>query len=138
MNNLLFTALLIALLYYFCYYLPQQKKLNNANLPLQHDKGIQTETMVKNEEPGPVPNPQELESLKKDIQQKEKTITNLNNSYQKLETKSQTEIDDLKKQIKTITHQLTQLQTHQNQEQKDLASTLDNLLKNIQDFNQEL
>lgn len=41
MNELLFYALLIALLYYFLVYLPQQKKLT-AN-PLTHSQSTQTE-----------------------------------------------------------------------------------------------
>jgi phosphotransferase system glucose/maltose/N-acetylglucosamine-specific IIC component len=51
MNNLLFSALVIALIYYFFFYLPTHK--NNANQPLKHqatqvkvetdDKAVQTE-----------------------------------------------------------------------------------------------
>jgi septal ring factor EnvC (AmiA/AmiB activator) len=148
MNNLLFTALIIALLYYFFYYLPSQKKLN-ANPPLKHNRETQTDELeerIINEEPGAVqyPGPQkvvdpkEYQKLQKDIAQKEQTIIGLNNSYEKLELKKNQELEDLKKQINTLTHQLTQLQTNQNNDEKDLTKTLDELLKGIQDLNQEL
>jgi len=137
MNNLLFCALLLALLYYFFYYLPQQKKLSATNPPLKHNQSTQTETIIATE-PSAKLDPEELTNLKKDIQQKEQTITGLNNSYNKLETKKNKEIDNLKNQIKTITHQLAELKTHQNTDEKALASTLDQLIKNIQDLNTEL
>src|SRR5438045_1552378 len=93
MNNLLFTALIIALIYYFFFYLPQQKKLN-ANLPLKHNKEVQTELAIDVN--------QELENLKKDIQQKEQTIIGLNNSYEKLETNKNKQIDELQTQIREL------------------------------------
>ena len=45
MNNLLFTALIIALLYYFFYYLPSQKKLNPnpTTTKLTHSQFTQTD-----------------------------------------------------------------------------------------------
>jgi uncharacterized protein HemX len=143
MNNLLFCALLLALLYYF-FYLPQQKKLNATNPPLQHHQSTQTETIIATE-PSAKLDPEAIKKLTeekttllKDIQQKEQTIIGLNNSYNKLETKKNKEIDNLKNQIKTITHQLAELKTHQNTDEKALASTLDQLIKNIQDLNTEL
>src|SRR5436305_13567376 len=105
MNNLLFSALILALLYYFFYYLPQSKK-NNPPTLLTHTQSTQTDKLASkiiNYEPGPsdtlngpgaVQCPsakivdQEKQELLKDIQQKEQTITGLNNSYQKLETKT--------------------------------------------------
>ena len=50
MNDLLFTALIIALLYYFFYHLPLEKQL-----PLKHTQQTQTETL-------PNPDDQALES----------------------------------------------------------------------------
>ena len=50
MNDLLFTALILVLLYYFLVYLPQQKKL-----PLKQTKQTQTETL-------PNPDDQALEN----------------------------------------------------------------------------
>jgi len=61
MNDLLFTALILALLYYFFYHLPLAKKL-----PLKHTQQTQTETL---------PNPDEkllestLDELIKQIKQ---------------------------------------------------------------------
>ena len=117
MNNLLFTALIIALLYYFFYYLPSQKKLNPnpTTTKLTHSQFTQTEeleTKITNYEPGPSDtlngpraiqfpsnqfkvDPQEIKKLQKDLQQKEK-------------------------------------------DEKDIENTLDQLLKGIQDLNNEL
>src|SRR4051794_39507304 len=105
MNNLLFTALLIALLYYFFYYLPSQKKLNAQPLPLPHHQSTQTETIIAETKSSP-DDLRELEDLKKDIRQKERTIIGLNDSYHKLETKKNKELEDLKQKLNTITHQL--------------------------------
>src|SRR4051812_23049920 len=100
MNNLLFTAILIALLYYFFYYLPNQKKnVGPANTkPITQDQETQTDELSPKDTmncPGPqhvqfpskqvIPNPQEIKQLQTDIQQKEKTIIGLNDSYNKLE-----------------------------------------------------
>ena len=159
MNNLLFTALIIALLYYFFYYLPQQKKLI-ANPPLPHHQSTQTDELEpKNtvDLPGPryvqvepeaIPNPQELDNLKKDIQQKERTITGLNNSYNKLETKKNQELEDLKNQITNLQTQIRELvkrplkptnsKSIQTDSEVELTNTLDTLIKGIQELNNEL
>jgi flagellar motility protein MotE (MotC chaperone) len=130
MNNLLFTALIIALLYYFFYYLPSQKKL--AHPPLKHNQSTQTEALasrITNYEPGAIsgpaaiPDPEQIKKLQKDLQQKESTIIGLNNSYHQLETKSKTEIDNLKEQLKELS---------------EIEKKVDNLIKDIQDLNQEL
>ena len=138
MNNLLFTALLIALLYYFFYYLPQQKKLI-ANPPLKHNQFTQTEpTLIQN---------QAIDNLKKDIQQKERTITGLNNSYNKLETKKNQELEDLKNQITNLQTQIRELVKRPlkptnsksiQTEDKELTNALDTLIKGIQELNNEL
>src|SRR5688572_15269451 len=128
MNNLLFTALIIALLYYFFYYLPQQKKFNpNSATKLTQSQFTQTDPhpIIKTSTdesdstntlngPGAISFPShqtisepeaikkleaEKTELQKDIQQKERTITGLNNSYSKLETKTKQELDNLKKQL---------------------------------------
>ena len=44
MNDLLFSVIIIALIYYFFYHLPLEKKLN-ANQPLSISKAVQTETL---------------------------------------------------------------------------------------------
>ena len=56
MSDLLFYALLMALLYYFFIYLPNKKKLSTNNRPLVSEKGTQTETketIIIENEPGP-------------------------------------------------------------------------------------
>lgn len=142
MNDLLFYALLMALLYYFFIYLPSQKKLSNQTptspSPIFATKQTQTETIISNEEPGMVnfpedqiiPDPQALQKLtqenkelEKDNQQKEQTIIGLNNSYDKLETKKKQELENLHQQLAT---------------EKALEKHLDTLIKNIQDLNKEL
>src|SRR5436853_6879234 len=92
MNNLLFYAILIALSYYFFFYLPQTKKL--ANPPLKQNRATQTEELERiitdyESEAIKCPGPQmvennELEKLKKDnqeleikLQDKDTSITNL-------------------------------------------------------------
>lgn len=66
MNNLLFTVLIIALLYYFLIYLPSQKQL-----PIKtHSQSTQTD-------PFPTENPEiekVLDTLIKDIQQLNKSL----------------------------------------------------------------
>jgi len=154
MNDLLFYALLIALLYYFFYYLPQQKKLNAEPLPLKHNQATQTEETISNDTfnyPGaiqcPSPSSQfevdltQIKQLEKDLQQKERTIIGLNNSYHKLETKSKKELNNLQTQINTLTHQLQSLKTNQNKEEKEtkeIEKVIDSLLKNIQELNNSL
>src|ERR1043166_995970 len=92
MNDLLFYTLLTALLYYFFIYLPAQKKLNTQPSPIFNTQETQTETISSD-------TLNEIEKLKKDNQQKERTIIGLNNSYEKLETKTKQELNNLKKQL---------------------------------------
>jgi septal ring factor EnvC (AmiA/AmiB activator) len=138
MNNLLFTALLIALLYYFFYYLPQKKSITNPPLTkLTQSQFTQTEpTLIEN---------QKIKELQDDIQQKLETIIGLNNSYGKLETKSNQEINDLKTQITNLQSQIRDLAkrplkpTNSKSTQTDeLTNTLDTLIKDIQDLNNSL
>src|ERR1043165_6198098 len=101
MNNLLFTALIIALLYYFFYYLPSQKKLTHP---------ILTQSQFTQTDPNQTTyESDEVKELKKDITQKERTIIGLNNSYEKLETKTKQEIDNLKNQITNLQTQIREL-----------------------------
>lgn len=146
MNDILFYTLLLALIYYFFFYLPSQKKVS-ASLPFAPNKGIQTE--IINHEPGPtvdLPGPQEiidpkeLERLKEDINQKEQTIIGLNNSYEKLETQKKSEIAQLQTQIRELAKRPTKPTNSKGTQtdNKDLENTLDNLIKNIQELNNEL
>ncbi|CAG8698690.1 13662_t:CDS:1 [Funneliformis caledonium] len=132
MNNLLFTALLIALLYYFFYYLPNQKK-PTANLPLKHHQSTQTEELeesINHHEPGMIefPSPQfkiapkELANLKKDIQQKDQQITELQSQIRELS----------KRPLKPTNSKSTQTSD------SELTNTLDILIKDIQDLNNSL
>src|ERR1700734_1830661 len=116
MNNLLFTILIIALLYYFFYYLPHQKKSISNPLSTKLTQAQFTQTDPDPIEktvdcPGPqiIEDKQELDELKRDIQQKEQTIIGLNNSYGKLETKTKQEINDLKTQITNLQTEIRDL-----------------------------
>jgi chromosome segregation ATPase len=140
MNNLLFTALIIALLYYFFYYLPSQKKLTHPILT--QSQFTQTEpTLIKNQD-------LEIKELQEDIQQKERTIIGLNNSYDKLETKKDDEIKQLKNQITNLQAQIRELvkrplkptnsKSTQTDSETELTNTLDTLIKDIQQLNNSL
>ena len=72
----------------------------------------------------------EGKTLKNLIQQKEKTIISLNNSYNKLETKTKSEIDKLK--------QLLQEKANKIKELLETEKTVDQLIKGLQEFNQEI
>ena len=64
MNDLLFYLLILALLYYFCYYLPRQKQTEPTK-PLTHSQATQTK-------PIPIESPeleQTLDQLITSIQQ---------------------------------------------------------------------
>ena len=71
MNDLLLTALTLATLYYFFYYLPEQKQLSTKNQPFSESKAVQTETL---------PNPDDkalentLDELIKEIRKLNQTI----------------------------------------------------------------
>ena len=140
MNNLLFIALLITLIYYFFYYLPSQKKLTHPILtPTQF---TQTDPIQTNSES------EEVKKLQEDIQQKEQTIIGLNNSYEKLETKTKQEIDNLKNQITNLQAQIRELvkrplkptnsKSTQTDSETELTNTLDTLIKDIQQLNNSL
>ena len=147
MNNLLFYTLLMVLLYYFFIYLPQQKKSNANNRPLPHHQATQTEERTIEYEPSssdllgpgaifncPSPqfkvDPEEIKKLQKDISQKERIIIGLNNSYSKLETKSQQEIDNLKKEL--------QIKEAKIKELTEAEASLDQMIKNIKELNEEI
>jgi len=102
MNNLLFTALIIALLYYFCYYLPSQKKLN-ANPPLKHHQFTQTEALVSNNHadlPSAqfIPDPEQIKKLQKENQEKDKKLKEL--------SEVETILDQLLKGIQDLNNEL--------------------------------
>jgi len=141
MNNLLFTALLIALLYYFFYYLPSQKK-PTTNPPLKHHQSTQTEELEpKNNvdlpepryiqhEPGMIKfpsnqvvvDPEQIKNLQKDIQQKDKQITELQSQIRELS----------KRPLKPTNSKSTQTSD------SELTNTLDTLIKDIQELNNSL
>jgi hypothetical protein len=141
MNNLLFTALIIALLYYFFYYLPQQKKLNPNSTNLTHSQFTQTEpTLIKNDEPGmikgpsAIPDPQEIKKLAAEKQALEK-------DYQQKVKDQQTQITNLQSQIRDLVKRPlkpTNSKSTQTDSDEDLTNTLDTLIKNIQELNNEL
>jgi hypothetical protein len=148
MNNLLFTVLIIALLYYFFYYLPQQKKLTNQPLTkLTQAQFTQTDpNPIKNNTlncPGPesIPDPQKIKKLQKDITQKENIIIGLNKSYEKLEQKNTDNlktIKELQSQIRDLAQRPSKPTNSQGTQTDELTTTLDTLIKDIQDLNNSL
>lgn len=117
MSDLLFTALILVLLYYCFFYLPQQKKLN-AHQPLKHqetqtitetaDKAIQTILTTDNQKI--------IKQLEQELNQKRQQIIDSNKSYWKLEeAKNQLEanqkadeqvLEQLLKEMQELTDQL--------------------------------
>ena len=84
MNNLLFYALLIALLYYFFIYLPSQKKITQKQPTLFEHKETQTETNSTDilSDPGPeIKFPSNQVILDPEL---EKTVDQLIKNIQKL------------------------------------------------------
>ncbi|KLL04796.1 MAG: hypothetical protein MRERV_4c070 [Mycoplasmataceae bacterium RV_VA103A] len=110
MNNLLFIALIIVLLYYFFYYLPRQK-LKQVPPKLTHSQGTQTDLSDKQitnliqqwnqvvewakEEGIDVNKKWNLNSLKKKVQQKTQSDSQLENTLDSLIK----DIQDLNKKL---------------------------------------
>ena len=118
MNDLLFTALTIATLYYFFYYLPKQKKLNAHQL-IRVSQAVQTEPLAD----------EKVKELEAELQTKQKQIREKDTQI----TKLQTQIRDLaKRALKPTNSKGIQTITPDNQE---LENTLDTLIKDIQEFN---
>ena len=154
MNNLLFTALLIALLYYFFYYLPKRNKIDPDPkiTPLGDDKKEEIE-FPSNEVlhcPEPKTNPQ-IEALTEELnlernqrQELEKQITSLNASYKRLENSKDREINKITQDLHKFQTKLNNLQKQlesKDDKIKELSETeqdIDLLLKNIQDFTNEI
>lgn len=137
MNNLLFTVLIIALLYYFFYYLPHQKKLSNTNPPLTkltHSQLTQTDPhpIEKTVEfPGPQ---QELEELK--LQNSE--LRSENKDYQTRIKAKETQITNLQTEIRDLAQRPFKPTNSKGTQTDELTTTLDNLIKDIQDLNNSL
>jgi chromosome segregation ATPase len=128
MNHLLFTALLLALLYYFCYYLPQQKQITNPPLtkPLTHSIFTQTEPTQTER----LTDKKELTELKT----KHQALVSKNKDYQSQITSLQTQIRELVKRP----CQPTNSKSTQTESETELTNTLDNLIKEIQNLNNSL
>ena len=118
MNDLLFSAITIALLYYFFYYLPEQKKLSAHQL-ISVSKAVQTEPLTD----------EQVKELEAELQTKQKQIREKDTQI----TKLQKEVRDLaKRPLKPTNSKGIQTITPDNQE---LENTLDTLIKDIQEFN---
>jgi hypothetical protein len=158
MDNLLFTAIVIALLYYFLVYLPKNetksnqrsKKTSPSSQPTFKHSSTQTEPL-KAQEPSAIPETDftksplrseaslpQIQKLERDISQKERTIIGLNRSYEKLETSKNSQIANLQTQLNSLKTQLNQLAQTQKSDQKDAEKTLDQLIKELNDLNQIL
>jgi len=116
MDNLLFTALTIATLYYFFYYLPEQKKLNAHQL-IRVSQAVQTEPLADEKE----------KELEVELQTKQKQIREKDTQI----TKLQAQIRDLAKRPLKPTNS----KGIQTEDDKELENTLDTLIKDIQEFN---
>ena len=128
MNNLLFTALIIALLYYFFYYLPSQKQLADPHPPkLSHSIFTQTN-------PNPIKDSSELEELTTKHQALEQDYQAKIKAQASQITQLQTQIRDLAKRPLRPTNS----KSTQTEAETELTKTLDNLIKEIQDFNNNL
>ena len=136
MNDLLFYALLAALLYYFFLYLPSQKAQPTLKPTLQNQT-TQTEPTLIEHEPGPKLDPDLIDNLKKDIAQKEHTIIGLNRSYDRLDQKTSQQIKELQGQVRELVKKPTHTKSTQTDD-KSLENTLDTLIKDIQDLNNSL
>jgi peptidoglycan hydrolase CwlO-like protein len=127
MNHLLFTALLLALLYYFCYYLPQQKQITNPPLTkLTHSIFTQTEPTQTEQ----LTDKKELAELKT----KHQALVSKNKDYQSQITSLQTQIRELVKRP----CQPTNSKSTQTESETELTNTLDTLIKEIQNLNNSL
>ena len=128
MNDLLFYALIIALLYYFFIYLPQQKQIEPTK-PLTHSQFTQTTN------PDPIiKDDSKLAELKTKNQQLEK-------DYQTRIKAQETQIRQLQTQIRDLAKRPlkpTNSQSVQTEAATELTNTLDTLIKNIQDLNNSL
>jgi hypothetical protein len=127
MNDLLFYALIIALLYYFFIYLPQKKQSEPAKLT--HSQVTQTTN------PDPIiKDDSELAELKTKNQQLEKDYQTRIKAQEAQIRQLQTQIRDLAKRPLKPTNS----QSVQTEAATELTNTLDTLIKNIQELNQEL
>ena len=128
MNHLLFTALLVALIYYFFYYLPHQKAINpSLTKPLTHSIFTQTN-------PNPIKDSSELEELTTKHQALEKNYQAKIKAQASQITQLQTQLRELaKRPCKPTNSKSTQTEA-----ETELTNTLDTLIKEIQDFNNTL
>src|SRR5689334_17621363 len=118
MNDLLFTALIIALLYYFFYYLPQKKSSETQTISTQTDPFINPEL-------------KELQSKNQELEKNYQTQIREKNAQI---IKLQTEVRELvKRPLKPTKSKGTQTDP-----ETELTNTLDTLIKDIQTLNNSL
>ena len=123
MNDLLFTALTIATLYYFLVYLPEQKKLT-----FSESKAVQTETIED----------KELDELKTKNQELATELQTKENSYQQKVREKDQQITKLQTEIRELVKRPlkpTNSKGIQTDPETELTNTLDTLIKDIQEFN---
>jgi len=140
MNNLLFTTLIIVLLYYFFAYLPSQKKLNLANPPLKHHQSTQTESKDTFDCPGPqfIKEPSELAELKIKHQELTTKLKTNQQDYQNELREKNTQITKLQTQIRDLAKRPLKPTNSKGTQTDELTNTLDTLIKDIQELNNEL
>ena len=117
---------ILALLYYFCHYLPHQKQITNP--PLTHSIFTQTEPTQTN----PTLETESIELA--ELKSKNQALIKENKDYQSQITSLQTQIRDLvKRPLKPTNSKSTQTEA-----ETELTNTLDTLIKNIQELNNSL
>jgi hypothetical protein len=130
MNNLVFTALCLALLYYL-FYRPQPQ--SNANRPFKHQE-TQTSLAVESKEVQTIDDesPEIIKRLKKVVEENNLMIVAQDYSYQQLETKKEQEITQLKTSLAELKKQLEDKQ--QLTEEQKTFSENKKLIKEIIEF----
>ena len=112
---------------------------------LTQSQATQTEPTLTETEPAPVscpsvqkPDPDAIKELKKDIQQKDRTIIGLNASYEKLEKAKDKQIKELQSQVRELVKRPLKPTNHKGTQTDELTQILDTLIKDIQDLNNSL
>jgi len=148
MDNFLFYTLLGLTAYYFMIYLPNSKKTSpspKSFTSASMQTSLSERGTIQCPSPQFIPDPetiqklaQEKTALLKDQAQQERTIQNLNRSYEKLQGQKSKEIENLQSQISTLKQQLNQLTQSTKNDQQELEQTLDTLIKGMSDLSKEI
>jgi len=166
MNDLLFYALLMALLYYFFIYLPSQKKLSSrpsnqsptSPLPIFDTKQTQTGEILTETittiEPGPtdtlngpgaiqfpgnqfVEDPQVIQQLKEEKSELEKANRQKEQTIISLNNSYDKLANQKKQELDNLKKQLSEKE-EKIKELTEVEASLDQMIKNIKELNEEI